>query len=77
VIALDVCGPIDTVVVPPACPNDLAETARLVRANGCDVVTGIVDVRDADALHDATDRAVALFGGLDIVGATAGITSRE
>lgn len=76
VIALDVCGPIDTVVVPPACPDDLAETARLVRANGRDAVTVIVDVRDADALRDATDQGVAVFGGLDIVCATAGITSR-
>lgn len=76
VIALDICGPVDTVIVPPARPDDLAETARLVRANGRDVFTAIVDVRDADALHDATDRGVAAFGGLDIVCATAGITSR-
>jgi SDR family mycofactocin-dependent oxidoreductase len=76
VIALDVCGPVDTVVVPPASPADLEETARLVRANGCSVVTGIVDVRDPQELRTATDRSVAELGGLDIVCATAGITSR-
>lgn len=76
VIALDVCGPIDTVVVPAATPADLDETARLVRANGRTVVTEIVDVRDPEGLQDATDSAVAELGGLDIVCATAGITSR-
>ncbi|KUI04014.1 mycofactocin-coupled SDR family oxidoreductase [Mycobacterium sp. IS-3022] len=76
VIALDVCGPIDTVVVPSATPADLDETARLVRANGRTVVTGIVDVRDTEELQEATDRGVAELGGLDIVCATAGITSR-
>lgn len=76
VIALDVCGPIDTVVVPAATPADLDETARLVRANGRSVVTEIVDVRDPEGLQDATDSAVAELGGLDIVCATAGITSR-
>lgn len=76
VIALDVCGPVDTVVVPSATPGDLDETARLVRANGRRVITGIVDVRDPEGLQTATDRGVAELGGLDIVCATAGITSR-
>lgn len=76
VIALDVCGPVDTVVVPSATPADLDETARLVRANGRSVVTGIVDVRDPQALQEAADHGVSELGGLDIVCATAGITSR-
>lgn len=76
VIALDICEPVDTVVVPASTPADLAETARLVREAGRRIVTTIVDVRDADALQDATDRGVTAFGGLDIVCATAGITSR-
>jgi SDR family mycofactocin-dependent oxidoreductase len=76
VIALDVCGPVDTVLIPPATPEDLAETARLVAAAGRRAVTDIVDVRDADGLGAAADRGVERFGGLDIVCATAGITSR-
>ncbi len=76
VIALDVCGPVDTVLIPPATPEDLAETARLVAAAGRRAFTEIVDVRDADGLHAAADRGVERFGGLDIVCATAGITSR-
>jgi SDR family mycofactocin-dependent oxidoreductase len=76
VIALDLCGPVETVAVPASTPEDLDETARLVLAAGQKVVADIVDVRDADALREATDRGVTTFGGLDIVCATAGITSR-
>lgn len=76
VIALDLCGPVDTVRVPPSTRADLHETARLVEEAGGLVTTGVVDVRDADALEGAAGRGVLRFGGLDIVCATAGITSR-
>jgi SDR family mycofactocin-dependent oxidoreductase len=76
VIALDLCGPVETVSVPASTPEDLDETARLVRAAGGRIVTSIVDVRHEDQLRSATDDGVARFGGLDIVCATAGITSR-
>jgi SDR family mycofactocin-dependent oxidoreductase len=77
IIALDICGPVDTVVVPSATPDDLDETARLVGRAGGQIVTEIVDVRDLAGLQSATDRGVARLGGLDVVCATAGITSRE
>jgi SDR family mycofactocin-dependent oxidoreductase len=76
VIALDICGPVETVAVPASTPEDLDETARLVREAGGRIITDIADVRDADALREATDRGVTAFGRLDIVCATAGITSR-
>jgi SDR family mycofactocin-dependent oxidoreductase len=76
VIALDICGPIDTVAVPAATADDLAETAEAVRAAGGRVSTEIVDVRDPEGLRAAADRGTERFGGLDIVCATAGITSR-
>jgi SDR family mycofactocin-dependent oxidoreductase len=76
VIALDVCGPVETVVVPPATTADLAETARLVRAAGGRIASHVVDVRDADGLRAAADAGAVMFGGIDIVCATAGITSR-
>ncbi|ABM13702.1 MULTISPECIES: mycofactocin-coupled SDR family oxidoreductase [Mycolicibacterium] len=76
VIGIDLCGGVDTVVIPPSTPDDLAETARRVRAVGADVVTAIADVRDVDALGAAVDDGVRALGGLDIVCATAGITSR-
>jgi SDR family mycofactocin-dependent oxidoreductase len=76
IIALDVCGPVETVVVPPAAPADLAETERLVTAAGRRIVTEVVDVRDTAGVQAATDRGVEELGGLDVVCATAGITSR-
>ncbi|OHT82563.1 mycofactocin-coupled SDR family oxidoreductase [Mycobacterium syngnathidarum] len=76
IIAVDVCGPIDSVQVPPSAPEDLAETVRLVGQAGGRIVTGIVDVRNADELHDVVDRGATEFDGIDIVCATAGITSR-
>lgn len=76
VIALDVCGPVETVSVPASTPEDLDETARLVRDAGGQIVTSIVDVRDEDELRSAVEAGVSACGGLDIVCATAGITSR-
>lgn len=76
IVALDVCGPIDTVLVPHSTPDDLDTTASLVREAGGRVHTEIVDVRDLAGMRAATDRGAARFGGLDVVCATAGITSR-
>lgn len=75
VIAVDLCGPVETVLTPPSSAADLAETARLVRETGRRIETFEVDVRDRAALGAAVDAGVAAFGGLDIVCATAGITS--
>jgi SDR family mycofactocin-dependent oxidoreductase len=77
VIALDMCGPVDTVLVPPASPGDLDETARAVADAGGRVASEIVDVRDIDGLQAATDRGAERFGGIDVVCGTAGITSRQ
>jgi SDR family mycofactocin-dependent oxidoreductase len=76
IIALDICGPVDTVVVPSATKADLDETIRLVGEAGGRIVADVVDVRDTEAVRAATDRGVSSLGGLDVVCATAGITSR-
>lgn len=76
IVALDVCGPIDTVVIPHSTPGDLETTASLVREAGGRVHTEIVDVRDLAGVRAAADRGAERFGGLDVVCATAGITSR-
>src|SRR3954469_17486981 len=73
IIAMDRCAGIDTVAYPLATPADLAETARLVEAQGRRVVTAQVDVRDADALDGALRAGVGELGGLDVVLANAGI----
>lgn len=75
IIAVDLCGPIDTVITPPATSNDLDETAAMVSAVGRTATTHIVDVRDAHALRAAADAGATRFGGIDVVCATAGITS--
>ncbi|MEV6060112.1 mycofactocin-coupled SDR family oxidoreductase [Nocardia asteroides] len=75
IVAVDLCGPVDTVVTPPANAEDLAETVRAVEATGARAVAATVDVRDGAALRGAVDAAVAELGGLDIVCATAGISS--
>ncbi|MCX0270934.1 mycofactocin-coupled SDR family oxidoreductase [Nocardia zapadnayensis] len=75
IVALDLCGPVETVVIPPATPEDLEQTVRAVEQTGARVVAATADVRDGAALRAAADRAVDELGGLDVVCATAGITS--
>jgi NAD(P)-dependent dehydrogenase (short-subunit alcohol dehydrogenase family) len=76
IVALDVCGRVDTVVIPHSTAADLDCTASLVTEAGGRVHTEIVDVRDLAGVQAAADRGVQRFGGLDVVCATAGITSR-
>jgi SDR family mycofactocin-dependent oxidoreductase len=74
VVALDICHDLDSVAYDLATRDDLAETVRLVREQGRRAVSGEVDVRDADALEAAINRAVdELDAGPDIVIANAGI----
>ena len=75
VIAVDICGQIDTVPFPMASPDDLKETVRLVEEQGRRIFAREVDVRDRAALKAAVDEGVAGLGRLDIVAANAGIVS--
>lgn len=73
IIAVDVCRPFDNSPAPASTPEDLAETADLVKGFDRRVVTAEVDVRDYDALKTAVDSGVEQLGRLDIVVANAGI----
>ena len=46
IIAVDICKPIENVVYPASTPDDLAETADLVKAHNRRIVTAEADVRD-------------------------------
>jgi len=73
IIAVDICGPIENMAYPPSTPEDLAETADLVKALDRRIVTAEVDVRDYDALKAVVDGGVEQLGRLDIIVANAGI----
>ena len=74
IIAIDVCKRIvQTSPIPAATPEDLAETADLVKSHNRQIFTAEVDVRDYDGLKAAVDAGVDQLGRLDIIVANAGI----
>ena len=72
-ILVDICEPLPAVEYSLATREELAETARLVEAQGRRAVTHVVDVRDEDALKAAVDDGVAKLGGLEASVANAGV----
>jgi SDR family mycofactocin-dependent oxidoreductase len=74
IIAVDVCKRISSNDdIPAPTPDDLAETADLVKGLNRRIVTAEVDVRDYDALKATVDSGVEQLGRLDIIVANAGI----
>ncbi|KUI26693.1 mycofactocin-coupled SDR family oxidoreductase [Mycobacterium sp. GA-2829] len=73
IIAVDICKQIDSVRIPLSTPEDLAETADMVKNLDRRIYTAEVDTRDFDALKAAVDAGVEQLGRLDIIVANAGI----
>lgn len=74
IIAVDICKKVDTVdLIAASTPEDLAETADLVKGHNRRIYTAEVDVRNYDALKAAVDAGVEQMGRLDIIVANAGI----
>lgn len=74
IVGIDIAGPVSTTLdVMPASDVDLAETGRLVEAEGASWLAEKLDQRDRGALRQAAERAAEKFGGIDILFANAGI----
>ncbi|OBY32943.1 mycofactocin-coupled SDR family oxidoreductase [Mycolicibacter kumamotonensis] len=74
IIAIDACKRVvKDSPIPPATPEELAETADMVKSLNRRIFTAEVDVRDFDGLKAAVDAGVEELGGLDIIVANAGI----
>ncbi|GAY07248.1 mycofactocin-coupled SDR family oxidoreductase [Pseudonocardia sp. N23] len=75
IIAVDLCGQVDTVEYPMSTPEDLKETVRLIEDLDRRIVATEADVRDYAALSTAVDAGVSALGRLDIVCGNAGIVN--
>ena len=76
VVGFDIAGPVSSPLdVIPATLMDLAETGRLVQDAGVRWHPEQLDQRDLKAVRSEVDRAIALFGRIDILFANAGIQS--
>ncbi len=72
--AVDLAAPLtDSVRYPSAIPDDLVETAEMVKAAGGRIMATAADIRDLDALRSAVDEGVEAYGRLDVIVANAGI----
>lgn len=74
IIGIDAAAPvIDHATYPPATEDDLAETIRLVEAEGGKILARQGDIRDLAAQQQLVDDGVEQFGRLDHVVANAGV----
>jgi NAD(P)-dependent dehydrogenase (short-subunit alcohol dehydrogenase family) len=75
IIAVDRCASIDSIPYPLATPEDLDDTAELVKSCGRRVVTAVADVRNLADLQACIDADIDELGELDVVVANAGVVA--
>jgi SDR family mycofactocin-dependent oxidoreductase len=75
IVAIDLCGQIESVPYQLATSEDLDETAKAVEALGRKVVAQVADVRDAAGLRRVVSEATSALGPIDIIVANAGIAT--
>jgi SDR family mycofactocin-dependent oxidoreductase len=73
IIAVDLCGQMDSVAYPQGTAEELAETVKMVEALDRRIVARKADVRERDQMRAAVDAGLAELGHLDIVCCNAGI----
>src|ERR1700754_1011543 len=73
IVAVDLCGQIDSVPYQLGTEEDLRETAGMVESLGRRIVATAADVRDAAALQRVVSESTRELGAIDIVVANAGI----
>jgi SDR family mycofactocin-dependent oxidoreductase len=75
IVAVDLCGQIQSVEYRMATPDDLSETVRRIEDLDRRVVARQADVRELGHLEAAVQQGLSEFGHIDIVCANAGIFS--
>ena len=76
VIVCDICAPAsDTIPYVASTPEDLAETVRLIEAEGRKALARAVDIRDDAAVKALVADGMEQFGRLDVLVANAGVLS--
>ncbi|MBK5220738.1 MAG: mycofactocin-coupled SDR family oxidoreductase [Thermoleophilia bacterium] len=73
IVAVDICEQISAVPYPMSTPEDLEETVSLVEALDQRCLAVQADTRDAKAMQEAADNAVAELGKIDIAAINHGI----
>lgn len=75
IVAVDLAQPIQTVSYGTASQADLAETVKLVEAEGRRIIACDADVRDQSRLDHVVAESLHEFGRIDVICANAGIIS--
>jgi SDR family mycofactocin-dependent oxidoreductase len=73
IVALDVCHDLPYPRYHLATTDDLHETARQIRELGHSVIEVVADVRNAQDMQEAVQKAVETFGHIDVLVCNAGI----